>query len=81
MKNNNALVSDFSTLAKSKNMTAAQLALAWVLAQGEDIIPIPGTKKRKYLEENAAAVDLFFSKSDLQEISDLIKISRYRSAL
>ena len=73
MKNNNALASEFSTLAESKNMTAAQLALAWVLAQGEDIIPIPGTKKRKYLEENTAAVALHLSKTDLEEISDLIK--------
>ena len=44
--------------AKNKNISAAQLAIAWVLAQGEDIIPIPGTKKRKYLEENAGAVNI-----------------------
>ena len=73
LANNNALASDFSNFAQSRNMTAAQLALAWVLAQGEDIIPIPGTKKRKYLEENAAAVDLHLSWADLQEINDLVK--------
>ena len=50
----------------------AQLALAWVLAQGEDIIPIPGTKKRKYLEENAGAVDVNLSKTDLAAIDELV---------
>lgn len=42
-------------LARSKDVTPAQLALAWVLAQGEDIVPIPGTKRRRYLEQNLAA--------------------------
>ena len=45
-------------LAAEAGITPGQLALAWVLAQGEDIVPIPGTKRRKYLEENAAAVDI-----------------------
>ena len=45
-------------LAAEAGVTASQLALAWVLSQGQDIVPIPGTKRRKYLEENAAAVDL-----------------------
>ena len=45
-------------LAERRNLTASQLALAWVLAQGEDIIPIPGTKRRRYLEENAAAAEV-----------------------
>ena len=48
------------------------MALAWVLAQGDDIIPIPGTKKRKYLEENAAAVDISLIEDDLQKIKDII---------
>jgi aryl-alcohol dehydrogenase-like predicted oxidoreductase len=73
MANNRALAEDFSLLAKSKNCTAAQLALAWVLAQGEDIIPIPGTKKRKYLEENAGAVDILLTAQDMQTIDQLVK--------
>lgn len=71
--NNQQLVDEFAALAHDKNVTPAQLALAWVLAQGDDIIPIPGTKKRKYLEENAAAVDIDLSKGELQEIEDLIE--------
>jgi aryl-alcohol dehydrogenase-like predicted oxidoreductase len=71
-KNNHLLVEEFATLAHDKEVTPAQLALAWVLAQGNDIIPIPGTKKRKYLEENAAAADIHLSKSELKEIEDLI---------
>jgi aryl-alcohol dehydrogenase-like predicted oxidoreductase len=71
-KNNEDLASRFAALAKSKGCTAAQLALAWVLAQGSDIVPIPGTKRRKYLEENAAAVDLSLSAADLQDIADLM---------
>lgn len=71
-QNNQRLVNDFAGLAKQKGCTPAQLALAWVLAQGDDIIPIPGTKKRKYLEENAAAVDVELSKEDLKKISAVI---------
>jgi len=70
--NNQQLVEDFAALAKAKNITAAQLALAWVLAQGDDIIPIPGTKKRKYLEENAAAVDVTLTQQDLENIENLV---------
>ena len=71
-KNNQELVEDFADFAKNKNITPAQLALAWVLAQGEDIIPIPGTKKRKYLEENAAAVDIILSEQELVDIENLV---------
>jgi len=71
-QNNQQLVNDFADLAKQKGCTPAQLALAWVLAQGDDIIPIPGTKKRKYLEENAAAVDLVLGKKDLIDIEAVI---------
>ncbi|MEO8765528.1 MAG: aldo/keto reductase [Ginsengibacter sp.] len=74
-QNNNKLVNDFAEFAKEKNCTAAQLALAWVLAQGNDIVPIPGTKKRKYLEENAAAVDIILTPGDLKNIEGLT--SRY----
>jgi aryl-alcohol dehydrogenase-like predicted oxidoreductase len=73
LENNKALADEFSAFAKSKNITAAQLALAWVLAQGEDIIPIPGTKKRKYLEENAGAVDIILTEPDLTSLDKLLK--------
>ncbi len=59
-------------MADSKKCTPAQLALAWVLAQGDDVVPIPGTKRRKYLEQNAAAVDIRLSK---QEIATLDQIA------
>lgn len=71
-ENNKKLVDEFAQLAKEKNCTPAQLALAWVLAQGEDIIPIPGTKRRKYLEENAKAVDVTLSQDDLNRIEALL---------
>ena len=58
-------------MAKEKNCTSAQLALAWVLAQREDIVPIPGTKKRKYLEENIAAVAINLSNNDLGRINEI----------
>ncbi len=71
-QNNQQLVSEFAELAAQKGCTPAQLALAWVLAQGEDLIPIPGTKKRKYLEENAAAVDLTLTQGELQTIEAVV---------
>jgi len=71
--NNTNLVKEFAALAAEKGSTASQLALAWVLAQGEDIIPIPGTKQRKYLIENAAAVDIQLSKSDLEKIEAVVR--------
>ncbi|GAC1581216.1 MAG: hypothetical protein NVS3B27_23960 [Novosphingobium sp.] len=58
-------------IAKRNGATPAQIALAWVLAQGDDIVPIPGTKRVKYLEENAGAVDLTLSESDLRELDTL----------
>ena len=71
-QNNKQLVDDFAEFARSKTCSPAQLALAWVLAQGDDIIPIPGTKKRKYLEENAKAVDIDLSKNDLEAIEEIV---------
>ncbi len=59
-------------LASRKGVAPAQIALAWVLAQGEDIVPIPGTKRRKYLEENAAAADLTLSASDRAAIEAIL---------
>ncbi len=55
-------------LAKKKNCTPAQLALAWVLAQGKDIVPIPGTKRRKYLEDNAGALNVQISSDELPKL-------------
>jgi len=71
--NNKKLVAGFAEFASAKNCTPAQLALAWVLAQGEDLIPIPGTKKRKYLEENVGAIEVKITQEDLEVIENLIK--------
>lgn len=71
--NNAKLIEGFAHIAQGKGITPAQLALAWVLAQGEDIIPIPGTKKRKYLEENAGAVDVKLTQADLKELDTLLE--------
>jgi len=58
-------------IASEKGVTPAQLALAWLLAQGEDIVPIPGTKHRRYLEENVAAVDTVLTPEDLKRIDEV----------
>jgi aryl-alcohol dehydrogenase-like predicted oxidoreductase len=63
------LVANVKALAAKKGITPSQLALAWVLAQGEDVVPIPGTKRRKYLEENVKAVDITLSKEELDELN------------
>ena len=65
------LVDRVTRIAKAKGVTPAQLALAWVLAQGPDIVPIPGTKKRKYLEENAAADSIELTPAELKAIDDV----------
>jgi aryl-alcohol dehydrogenase-like predicted oxidoreductase len=65
------LVDKVKQLAAQVGVTASQLALAWVLAQGEDIVPIPGTKHRKYLEQNAAAVDLSLTPNLVQELQSI----------
>src|SRR4051794_1922838 len=64
------LVARVEELAQEKSVTPAQLALAWVLARGDDIVPIPGTKRRTYLEENAAAGEVELSEEDLQELEE-----------
>jgi aryl-alcohol dehydrogenase-like predicted oxidoreductase len=64
------LVERVRQIAREKDCTPGQLALAWVLAQGDDVVPIPGTKRRKYLEENAAAVDLELNPDDLARIDE-----------
>ena len=65
------LVDKISSMAKTKGCTSSQLALAWVLAQGDHIFPIPGTKRIKYLEENVGAVDIQLSSEELQLINDI----------
>jgi aryl-alcohol dehydrogenase-like predicted oxidoreductase len=62
------LAAKVKEIAAEKDVTPAQLAIAWVLAQGEDLVPIPGTKRRSYLEQNAAAVDIELTKDDLARI-------------
>lgn len=70
--NNQELASEFAQIAERKGCTPAQLSLAWVLAQGNQIIPIPGTTKRKHLEDNVDAVDVSLSEEDLNEIEALL---------
>ena len=62
------LVDQISAIAKKKGVTSGQLTLAWLLKQGEDIIPIPGTKKIKYLEENLGALGVKLSEEEDEEI-------------
>lgn len=70
--NNQQLVKEFAELATLRSCTPSQLALAWVLSQGEDIIPIPGTKQQKYLVENAGAVDIVLTNTERQAIEALV---------
>ncbi|MFE0515938.1 aldo/keto reductase [Streptomyces sp. NPDC058964] len=65
---NLALAAKVREIAAEKDVTPAQLAIAWVLAQGEDLVPIPGTKRRTYLEQNAGAADVELTKEDLSRI-------------
>ena len=65
------LVQRVGEIAREKHCTPAQLALAWVLAQGEHIVPIPGTKRRKYLQENIGALDIGLTNDDLARINEL----------
>ncbi len=61
-------------LAEAKGYTPAQLALAWVLAQGDDVVPIPGTKRRSYLEQNLAALDIELDAEDLDAIEEVAPV-------
>ena len=65
------LVAEVESMAREKKCEPAQIALAWVLAQGDNIIPIPGTKRRKYLEQNVAALDIKLTADELRRLSDL----------
>ena len=84
-KHNWRLVKGIREIAEEKGCTPSQLALAWVLAQGADIVPIPGTKRRSYLEENMSALNLRLTQEDLQRIEkiatrDVAAGSRYPEA-
>jgi aryl-alcohol dehydrogenase-like predicted oxidoreductase len=71
---NLGLVDKVKAIATEKGCTPAQLALAWVMAQGDHIFPIPGTKKLKYLEENAGAAEIHFNEKELTDISNLFPV-------
>jgi aryl-alcohol dehydrogenase-like predicted oxidoreductase len=68
LRANQRIAAKVAEMAAEKGITPAQLALAWVVHHGEDIVPIPGTKRRKYLEENAAAVDVELTAAELERI-------------
>lgn len=71
-QNNEQLAQSFAALAAEKGCSAAQLALAWLLAQGENVIPIPGTKKRSKLQDNAGSVDIVLTPQDEQDIENVL---------
>ncbi len=68
------LVRRVEGIARERGITAGQLALAWVLSRGEDIVPIPGTKRRSYLQENVAAAEIELSAEDLARIDEAAPI-------
>lgn len=72
-KNNLNLAKEFALIADKKGITPSQLAIAWVLNRGENIIPIPGTKKRAYLRENLLASDILLSSDEMDKIDELLK--------
>lgn len=61
-----------TALARSRNVTVSQLALAWLLAQGDDIVPIPGTRRKERLQENVAAAELKLTSEDLARIVEIL---------
>ena len=69
---NIALVREVEAMAKEKRCTTAQLALAWVLAQGDDVVPIPGTKRIRYLDENIGALEVQLSDADLRRLDEIL---------
>jgi aryl-alcohol dehydrogenase-like predicted oxidoreductase len=73
---NRSLVEKIEHTAEKRGRTAAQLALAWVLSRGDDVIPIPGTRQEKYLQENIAATELSLSKAELEELGGLVAPSK-----
>lgn len=77
---NRALVERVRAIASRRQIKPGQLALAWVMAKGEDILPIPGTKRRKYLEENAAAVEVKLSPEEIAEIESAVPLEAIAGA-
>jgi aryl-alcohol dehydrogenase-like predicted oxidoreductase len=80
LEKNLLLVEEMHKMAMEKSCTTAQLALAWVLAQSNNIIPIPGTKRRQYLEENVAAVKVKLSSNEISALSTLFKLGSIQGA-
>jgi aryl-alcohol dehydrogenase-like predicted oxidoreductase len=74
LEHNLTVLERFEGLARAKGCTAPQLALAWMLAKGGDIVPIPGTKRRRYLEDNAAAGALRLGAAEVSEIEALFPV-------
>jgi aryl-alcohol dehydrogenase-like predicted oxidoreductase len=70
LESNIAIVEVVDRIAADRGATAAQVALAWVMAQGDDVVPIPGTKRRRYLEDNAGAVDVTLTEQDLHDLEE-----------
>ena len=86
LQRNLALVSRLEALAAARGCTASQLSLAWILAKGDDLVPIPGTKRRTYLESNAAAADIVLSVAEIAELDAAFPIgaaagARYPASL
>jgi aryl-alcohol dehydrogenase-like predicted oxidoreductase len=77
---NMRLVERVREIAEEKGCKPSQLALAWVLSQGNDVVPIPGTKRRKYLEENAGAVSVELTKADLERINEVLNAEQVAGA-
>jgi aryl-alcohol dehydrogenase-like predicted oxidoreductase len=74
LERNLTVLEQFEAVARAKACTPPQLALAWVLARGADILPIPGTKRRRYLEDNAASAALSLSESEVAELDSLFPV-------
>jgi aryl-alcohol dehydrogenase-like predicted oxidoreductase len=79
-ESNARIVASLEEIARRHDITAAQLALAWVLHQGDDIVPIPGTRRRVNLEANAAAADVSLTAEDLAEIKEVASPDRVAGA-
>lgn len=77
IKNNQAIVKQIAMMAEEKGCTPGQLSLAWVLAQGDNLIPIPGTKRVRYLEENLAATKLILTKEDLKKLDTMAPVGAF----
>jgi len=73
LERNLELVQSLEAMAAKRGVTAAQAALAWLLSRGEDIVPIPGTKQRRFVEENVAAADLSLGRDQLDALSDVFR--------